>query len=572
MVFTLAKEASCSYAAIPLKYKDIFMLNNHFYIAEEYRLPRSIVIVTVALCIIPFILQLLGIDFGNDAQPAPATLTTDDMFYHLSGGFTHALLEWSAFTAAIFVVLLAFSHYSITNDITTPIIGVALFCAGAMDAFHTLAATRLITAVAENKDLIPFTWALSRVFNGLIMLIGVGIFLRSKQVKPEKGLTFIILTSLAFAAVGYLLIYTSATSHNLPQTQFPDSFIRRPYDIVPLILFIIAGLYVYPLFAKRYPSIFATALLLSALPEIAVEAHMAFGSQRLFDSDFNVAHFLKIIAYVIPLAGLVMDYVQTYKVQVNHLHQLQTAHDKLNTRALEINQANSRLAQSNAELEKFAYIASHDLQEPLRKIQAFGDRLHSTIDKSVNEKSLDYVSRMQNSATRMRSLIDDLLKFSRVGNQEYNLKQVSLNDILANVIDDLQLSISEKKAKISFDELPTVCGEEKQLYQVFLNLFSNSLKFSKPETAAEIQVSSQQISVGDKHYWQIKVQDNGIGFEQEYADKIFEVFQRLHGRSQYIGTGIGLAICKKIVEKHNGSISVQSELGIGSCFILLLEK
>ncbi|MCJ8270800.1 MAG: hypothetical protein MJK04_15520, partial [Psychrosphaera sp.] len=126
-------------------------MTNLFYIEDEYRLPRSIVIIVVAICVIPFILQLMGFDFGNTLHLSTTSqVTTDDMFYQLSGGFTHALLEWTAFSAAIFVVLLAFCHYSITNDITTPVIGVALFCAGAMDAFHTLAATRLISAVAEN--------------------------------------------------------------------------------------------------------------------------------------------------------------------------------------------------------------------------------------------------------------------------------------------------------------------------------------------------------------------------------------------------------------------------------------
>ena len=258
---------------------------NFFYIEDEYRLPRSIIIAVVAICVIPFLLQLIGADFGNAVHvptTVPASIvsqvTTDDMFYQLSGGFTHALLEWTAFSAAIFVVLLAFCHYSITNDITTPVIGVALFCAGAMDAFHTLAATRLISAVAENKDLIPFTWALSRVFNAVIMIVGVGIFLSGRKITADKGFRFIIIISLVFALIGYLLIYFAATSYNLPQTQFPDAIIRRPYDVVPLVLFLFAGLVIYPLFAKRYPSIFATALLLSALPEVAVELHMAFVS------------------------------------------------------------------------------------------------------------------------------------------------------------------------------------------------------------------------------------------------------------------------------------------------------
>lgn len=553
-------------------------MTQFYYIEEQYRLPRVIVLLVIVICILPFILQVIGGDFGNAIHTsslsqlsATAPITTDDMFYRLSGGFTHALLEWTAFTAAIFVVLLAFCHYSITNDITTPVIGVALFCAGAMDAFHTLAATRLISAIAENKDLIPFTWALSRVFNAIIMIAGVGIFLSGRKIAPKNGMQFIIIISFIFALIGYFLIYFSATSDSLPQTQFPDSIIRRPYDIVPLILFLIAGLVVYPLFAKRYPSIFATALLLSALPEIAVELHMAFGSQRLFDSDFNSAHFLKIIAYIIPLIGLVLDYVQTYKSQITHHVELQHSHKRLNTKAFELDRINHRLTQSNAELEKFAYIASHDLQEPLRKIQAFGDRLYKRIESTADEKSMDYIDRMQNSATRMRSLIDDLLKFSRVGSEDYALKETDLNKVLIHVLDDLHISIDEKKAIINIDKLPIIMAERNKLYQVFLNLLSNSLKFAKVDKLPIITITTQQVVVENKDYWQIKVQDNGIGFEQEYADKIFEVFQRLHGRSQYQGTGIGLAICKKIIEKHNGMINVESALDKGSCFILLFE-
>jgi len=547
-----------------------------FYIEDNYRLPTSIVAAVIIICVLPFILQLLGADFGNSLHltvttPSMSQVTTDDMFYKLSGGFTHALLEWTAFSAAIFVVLLAFCHYSITHDITTPVIGVALFCAGAMDAFHTLAATRLISAVAENKDLIPFTWALSRVFNAVIMIAGVGIFLSGKTINPKNGLKFIIVASLIFASIGYLLIYFAATSNELPQTQFPDSIIRRPYDIIPLVLFLFAGLVIYPLFAKRHPSIFATALLLSALPDIAVEFHMAFGSQRLFDSDFNIAHFLKIIAYVIPLVGLVLDYIETYKKQIKQHEQLVVAHDRLNVKAFELDRSIYSLTQSNAELEKFAYIASHDLQEPLRKIQAFGDRLHKRVAIIDDVKAIDYIERMQNSSTRMRSLIDDLLKFSRVGSDDYILKKTNLKTVLNNVLDDLHISINEKSAKIHIEELPIILGESNKLYQVFLNLLSNALKFSKADQTPVITVSSQQISKNNKSYWQINVQDNGIGFEQQYADKIFEVFQRLHGRSQYQGTGIGLAICKKIVEKHNGMITVESQLDIGTCFIVLLE-
>ena len=204
---------------------------NYFSTDSEFQLPKTIVYFTLALCIAPLLLELSGVDFGNSIPALLSTtesISVDQMFYQLAGGFTHALLEWTAFCAAIFVVLLTFCHYSITKDVTTPVIGVALFCAGAMDAFHTLAATRLVSAVADNKDLIPFTWALSRVFNALIMIAGVGIFLRGDKIRPSRGIWFIVITSLVFSAVGYVLIHLAATSHTLPQTQFPDAFIRRP--------------------------------------------------------------------------------------------------------------------------------------------------------------------------------------------------------------------------------------------------------------------------------------------------------------------------------------------------------
>ncbi|MEI6893280.1 MAG: ATP-binding protein [Colwellia sp.] len=549
-----------------------------FHIEDKHRLPRSIVIAVIIICVLPFLLQLFGVDFGNALQVAvtsqtsvPVFVTTDEIFYQLSGSFTHALLEWTAFSAAIFVVLLAFCHYSITNNITTPVIGVALFCAGVMDAFHTLAATRLISSVAENNDFIPSTWALSRTFNAIIMISGVGMFLSGRKIKAKNGMKIIIITSLIFASLGYIFIYFSVTSYNLPQIQFPDSIIHRPYDILPLILFLFAGLIIYPLFAKRYPSIFASALLLSALPEVVVELHVVFGSQRLFDSDFNIAHFLKIIAYVIPLAGLVLDYQKTYKARIAQHEQLKATYEELNIKAFELDLANSLLTQSNAELEKFAYIASHDLQEPLRKIQAFGDRLHKRIVIRGDEKSIDYINRMQNSSIRMRCLIDDLLKLSQLGNKDYCLQKTDLNAVLVNVLDDLHISILEKSAQIKVDKLPHVLAEPNKLYQVFLNLLSNSLKFAKEDELPVINITSQQVVVENRAYWQINIQDNGIGFEQEYATKIFEVFQRLHGRSQYQGTGMGLAICKKIMEKHHGMITVEAELNKGTCFILLFK-
>ena len=179
----------------------------------------------------------------------------DSLFTSLSGAFTHTILEWSAFTAAIFTVFLAFNHYRITKDIATPVIGVALFCAGCMDAFHTLAADRLIDATAPNGDLIPFTWAVARIFNALIMIAGVSLFLFKGQSRnAERGIGFVLAISIVFGVIGYGIIQYCATSASLPQTQFPDSVITRPYDVIPLVLFLFAGIVVYPLFYRPTPA------------------------------------------------------------------------------------------------------------------------------------------------------------------------------------------------------------------------------------------------------------------------------------------------------------------------------
>ena len=283
-------------------------------------IPKSLIYIVVIICILPTALNLFGVDFASAGISATELLhsspenLTDNSFSFLSGALTHVVLEWTAFTTAVFTVILAFSHYSIKRDVVTPIIGIALFCAGTMDAFHTLAAARLIEAVADNTDLIPFTWALCRMFNALIMLVGVGILLnRGKNTLANAKL--IVIVSISFAIVAYGLIHWSATSTDLPKTMYPDSLITRPFDVVPLVLFIIAGLYVYPKIYNRAPSLFTHALIISAIPEVVVELHMAFGSTALFDNHFNIAHFLKIIAYVVPFIGLCLAYVESYKEQ-----------------------------------------------------------------------------------------------------------------------------------------------------------------------------------------------------------------------------------------------------------------
>jgi PAS domain S-box-containing protein len=234
------------------------------------------------------------------------------------------------------------------------------------------------------------------------------------------------------------------------------------------------------------------------------------------------------------------------------------------------------LRQSNEELEKFAYVASHDLQEPLRKIQAFGDRLAQRLGKDANEQVKDYLGRMQNAATRMRRLIDDLLTFSRVTTKGQPLAAVDLAEVVKDTLSDLEERINQTQARIAIGPLPTVTADRLQMHQLFLNLVGNALKFHKPNAPATVAITATRFAdlptaaapPPTAAGWRFEVRDQGIGFAQEYAGRIFDLFQRLHGRTEYEGTGIGLAICRKIVERHGGTIRAESQPGVGATFVI----
>ncbi len=333
-----------------------------------HRLPRSIINLTLVASFAPLALMLLGVDLSS-AMPqvtidALQGLTggefADAIHHSLRGSYIHTLLEWSALCVALFTVGLAFVHYRIVKDVTTPLIAMALLASGAMDAFHTLAADRLIETVADNQNLIPFTWAICRVFNALILMIGVGLLLwrKRERINVKSTSNFLLITSVAFMGLAYAVIHYSAVSANLPQTQFPDSFITRPWDLVPLVLFIISGLFLYPKFYKSNRSVFAHALLIGAIPEIMTQVHMTFGSSSLFDSNFNAAHYLKVVSYLVPMAGLLYDYVNTYKVKEEIVVQLEdeimerrASREKLLRVSRELRESEEESAQRTAYLE-----------------------------------------------------------------------------------------------------------------------------------------------------------------------------------------------------------------------------
>ena len=236
---------------------------------------------------------------------------------------------------------------------------------------------------------------------------------------------------------------------------------------------------------------------------------------------------------------------------------------------------NLELLRSNTELASFTYIASHDLQEPLRKIQTFANRILDKEDNTLSENMMQYFQRIVGASKRMQDLIDALLTYSRTNTSEIALIPISMNTIIEEVKNNLKELIEENNVIIEVGELPVLTIIPAQFNQLFSNIILNAIKYRRRDVNSLIKITAElvelqnQSSVNNK-YWKISIADNGIGFEQQYADKIFELFQRLHGRTEYEGTGIGLAICKKIVQNHYGFIEAIGKPDVGATFTIYL--
>ncbi len=249
--------------------------------------------------------------------------------------------------------------------------------------------------------------------------------------------------------------------------------------------------------------------------------------------------------------------------------ELERLNKKAQQEIIKRKRAQEALARSNAELEEFAYIASHDLQAPLRKIQAFGERLESKYGEELGDRGLDYLDRMNNAGQRMRKLIDDLLNYSRVTTKAKPFERVDLNAVMEDVIADLQVRIEETGGRVEVSALPTIDADAVQMRRLLQNLVDNALKFHREGEPPLVKVYGE-VMEDEVNTYQIMVADNGIGFDRNYMAKVFAPFQRLHSQSEYEGTGMGMAICRKITERHNGQIMAESEPDQGTTFTITL--
>jgi signal transduction histidine kinase len=278
---------------------------------------------------------------------------------------------------------------------------------------------------------------------------------------------------------------------------------------------------------------------------------------------------------------IIERYIAPYRVGDELVGQVYSCLDVTERKRVEreLAQKAEELARSNADLEQFAYVASHDLQEPLRKVIAFSDRLRFKYADVLEEKGLDYLERMESATRRMQAMIDALLNLSRVATHGQPFMMTDLNQVAADTVVDLEIQIEKTGGRVDIGDLPTLEADPTQMHQLFANIVGNALKYHRPELPPFIKVyavprpdaaSTTSDSPNPRPFCQLFIEDNGVGFDEQYLERIFQPFQRLHNRTMYEGTGMGLAICRKIVERHGGNITAKSTPGRGSTFIVTL--
>ena len=269
--------------------------------------------------------------------------------------------------------------------------------------------------------------------------------------------------------------------------------------------------------------------------------------------------------------GLYAAWASAELIHTNVQRRLQSKTETIERQLVELNDKNQELEryfESNSQLENFAYIASHDLKAPIRTIVSFSQLLERNLGNKIDPESKEYLDFIISSSRNMRDLIDDLLDYSKVDSQQNDVDEVDINGLLSAITREIQVTIQENNASIIWDDLPTIDADLIKLKQLFQNLITNAIKFQKVDVKPVVQIKSIET---DTH-WKFSVSDNGIGVKEEYFDDIFKLFKKLHSNESFEGTGLGLAICRKIVDQHEGEISIESTFGEGTTFHFTLKK
>ena len=547
-------------------------------------IPRAVTLAIVALTLAPFLAMALGMNLGvqmnlSSLEQLPLLSAQDrlnNLHLVMAGPQFHTLLEWSAIIAAVLTALLAFSQYNLSTNIAAPVIGLSLLCAASMDVFHSMVSSRLLDTVADSSVLAPFSWAAARTFNAMILLLGVSslIFLKGRT-NDENALSILLGIAGAFVILGYLVVQWCISTDQIPHTIYPDDLIKRPLDTIPLVIYIFCGAFVFPRFRKLYPSVFADALILSMLPAVAVEMHMVLGSSTLFDGHFFAAHLLKVLTYVVPFIGLLLDYYITYQKDRLKTAQLHQTYRELEERTLQLTRTNKGLERSNRYKSEFLASMSHELRTPLNSIIGFSRVLLKELGEEKAKRGVRAVEAITRNGTHLQGLMNNILDLSKMdaGRMSIHAELFSLGDVVQDVMSEL-LPAAEAKSLdftlVSYARNLSITSDKTKLRQMLLNLGSNAIKYTHSGSVTLFVEQQKSGPLGKSVKFVVK--DTGIGIAETEKSHLFTEFGRAEEvqKSGIEGTGLGLMITAKLASLLGGYIEFESTYGVGSEFRLFL--
>lgn len=558
----------------------------------RFGLPPLFFYSVVVLLVLPFV-ALLPVFHSADQEKADCNDFLSANGGILPGYFRYQFWLTFGIAASLITATLTFIDYSVRKSVLTTIIGTVMLVTGLYDIIY------IITENPLNQQL-PLErfyarWFTGRLLNCVLLTVSVAYYLfatkEKKKVNHGFYLRIIIFINLACLVVA---IYGSSFFESLPALKIPESFITAPYELIIIGIYAILMTTFLPHYIFNSPTLFSKIFMLSLVPAILADLFMLVHHQN-FDIYFNSAHYLRFLSFILPFCGICLNYIYTSLQRRIYIQQLDAEimqrkttqkHLEAREKQLAISQSSleekiSELNNSNIELERFAYVASHDMQEPLRKIRAFGEILQNSYGDELSGKGLDYLERMNRAAQRMQKMIDELLAFSRTNNKALVFSEVNLHDIIMDALTDLEYLIESTKANIHIDADVKIRAIPSQIRQLILNLVGNSLKFRSPDIKPSISIKASINSAEDlrhvylcpegcKECCVLQISDNGIGFDNSESGSIFKLFHRLHSKSEFEGVGMGLSIVKKITENHNGYITAQGKEGFGSTFTIFL--
>ena len=464
-------------------------------------------------------------------------------------------------------------HYS-EPDAMLLLIGTGFLGTAFLDGYRTVITLAWVSSPLPSEAPARLPWAstASQLLLSLLLLVSWYFWPREARLGQkghirEQGV-YLAVGTLTLASILFLAFV------RLPTAFHPQFLFHQPQELVAAAFFGFA-LIGYLRKGRWRDDSFEHWLVMGLIVEFAGRMFMSF-SGRPLDAMGTLAHLLEAVGSLLVLIGLLIDIHQLYRSAENtaktlalRTEELERSERDLEEQAGRLRRTAERLGASNRELEQFASIAAHDLLEPLRTIRAFGERLTAGSAEQLGERGREYLRRMNDGATRMGALIDGLLAYSRISTRALPYKAVDLTHVANKALSDLEVD----GGRVEIGDLPTVHGDPDQLYRMILNLIGNALKFRHPDRPPVVRIYGRELD-GDPDsagpWCEIVVEDDGIGFAPEYAERIFGVFERLHGAGEYEGTGIGLAVCRRIAERHGGGITAEGRPGEGATFTVRL--